>query len=95
MKIVACRLKNCCEKGGILFEEYCSFRPARSTVDVLFGMRRLQELGREKNIPLYTCFIDQQKAYDSVDRELLWEVLARFGVPTRMLAVVSHFHDGV
>ena len=51
---------------------------------MLFVVRRLQELGRARKIPLYMCFIDLQKAYDSVDRELLWEVFARFGVPEKM-----------
>ena len=41
------------------------------------------------------CFIDLQKAYDSVDRELLWVVLARFGVPDKMLTVVHQFHEGM
>ena len=39
-------------------------------------------------------FIDLQKAYDSVDRELLRVVLARFGVPDKMLTVKSEFHEG-
>ena len=52
---------------------------------MLFVVRRLQELGRAREIPLYMCFIDLQKAYDSVDRELLWVVLARFGVPEKIL----------
>ena len=41
------------------------------------------------------CFIDLQKAYDSVDRELLWVVLARFGVPEMMLTVIRQFHEGM
>ena len=40
-------------------------------------------------------FIDLQKAYDSVDRTLLWEVLARFGVPPRMITIIRMFHDGM
>ncbi|MEP5351923.1 MAG: reverse transcriptase domain-containing protein, partial [Luteolibacter sp.] len=60
-----------------------------------FVVRRLQELGRQRKIPLYLCFIDLQKAYDSVDRELLWEVLTRFGVPTKMLRIIRNFHDGM
>ena len=40
-------------------------------------------------------FIDLTKAYDSVDRSLLWDVHARFGVPPRMLAVIRQFHDGM
>ena len=41
------------------------------------------------------CVIDLTKAYDSVDRSLLWDVLARFGVPPRMLAVIRQFNDGM
>ena len=41
------------------------------------------------------CFIDLTKAYDSVDRTLLWDVLARFSVPPRILAVIRQFHDGM
>ena len=44
---------------------------------------------------MYLRFIDLTKAYDSVDRTLLWDVLARFGVPSRMLAVIRQFHDGM
>ena len=45
-------------------------------------------LGRQRKIPLYMCFVDLQKAYDSVDRELLWKVLARAGVPSAMIDVI-------
>ena len=41
------------------------------------------------------CFSDLQKAYDSVDRELLRVVLTRFGVPEKMLTVIRQFHEGI
>ena len=40
-------------------------------------------------------FIDLPIASDSVDRELRWEVLARFGLPTKVLAVSCQFHKGI
>ena len=78
---------------GILPEEQSGFRPNRSTTDMMFVIRWLQELARKKRIPLYVCFIDLTKAYDSVDRTLLWTVLARFGVPQIMISVIRQFHD--
>ncbi|MEP4902203.1 MAG: reverse transcriptase domain-containing protein [Paracoccaceae bacterium] len=92
LKEVASRLSNYCEAEGILPEEQCGFRPGRSTIDMLFVVRRLQELRRASKIPLHMCFIDLQKAYDSVDRVLLWVVLAHFGVPAKMLTVIGQFH---
>ena len=41
------------------------------------------------------CVIDLPKAHDSVDRELLWVVLARFGVPEKRLTVIRQFHEGM
>ena len=61
---------------------------------MMFVMRRLQEW-RKARVPLFMCFIDLQKAYDTIDRTLLWQVLTRIGVPPQMIAVIRHFHDGM
>ena len=94
-KIVANRLSDYCKAHGILPDDQCGFRPERSTVDVLFVVRRLQELARRRRIPLYMSFVDLQKAYDSADRELLRKVMARAGVLEEMIAVIRQFHDGM
>ena len=62
---------------------------------MMFVIIRLQELARKKRTPLYVSFIDLTKAYDSVDRTLLWTVLARFGVPKIMISAIRQFHDGM
>ena len=61
---------------------------------MIFVIRRLQNLA-QKRIPLYVCFINLTKEYDSVDRTLLWTVLARFGVPQNMISVIRQFRDGM
>ena len=95
LKIVATRLSAYCEARNLLPEEQCGFRPHRSTTDMMFAVRRLQELGRKARVPLFLCFIDLQKAYDSVDRTLLWHVLARLGTPPQMIEVIRQFYDGM
>ena len=52
LKIVANRLSDYCEAHGILPDEQRGFRPERSTVDMLFVVRRLQEVARRRRIPL-------------------------------------------
>ena len=39
------------------------------------------------------CFINLQKSYDSVDQELLRVMLARVGVPEKVLTVIRRFRD--
>ena len=95
LRIVGNRLGDFCEEARIVPEEQCGFRPQRSTTDIMFVVRRVQELGRTINISLEICFIDLAKAYESVDRLLLWEVLARFGVLPRMIKIIGMFHDGM
>lgn len=93
--IIMARLGVFAENTGILPEEQCGFRPHRSTRDMLFVVRLLQEFGREKDVPLFVCFINLKKVYDSVDRPLLWLILGRFGVPASLISIIRAFHDGM
>ena len=95
LKVVARRLSAYCEAKGLLPEEQCGFRPDRSTTDMMFVVYRLQEVGRKAGVSLHMCFVDLQKAHDTVDRILLWQVLTRTGVPPQMIAVIRQFHDGM
>ena len=95
LNVVARRLSAYCEAKGLLPEEQCGFRPDRSTTDMMFVVRRLQEVGRKAGVSLHMCFIDLQKAYDTVNRTLLWQVLTRIGVPPQIIAVIRRFHDGM
>ncbi|CAM9178516.1 unnamed protein product, partial [Sphacelaria rigidula] len=95
LKIVANRLGNFCEETDVFPEEQYGFRRQRSTTDMMFVVHRLQELGWASSVPLNTCFIDPQNACDSIDSTLLWEVLAGFEVPPRMITIIRMFHDGM
>ena len=44
---------------------------------------------------LYVCFIDLTKAYDFVDRTLLWTLFAHFGMPQNIILAIRLFHDGM
>ena len=92
--IIRC-LSEYCERVGILSKGQSGFQPNHSTVDIMFTIHRLQELARKNQTPMYACFFDLTKAYDSADRTLLWTVLARFGVPQTMISVIRQFHDGM
>ena len=93
LKVIARRLRAYCEAKGLLPEERCGFWPDHATTDVMFVVRRLQETGRNAGVSFFMYFIDTQKAYDAVDRTLLWQVLTRIGVPPQMIAIIRQFHD--
>ena len=68
------------ESQGKLVEEQGGFRKGRSTVDHIFVMISMVEkaLAKSKG-KLYVAFVDFRKAYDSVNRNILWDVLRRAG----------------
>ena len=70
-------------------------RPDRLTTDIMFVVRRLQKIGRKVKVSLFMCFIDLQKAYGTVDRTRLRQVLTRIGIPPQIIAAIQQFHDGM
>ena len=79
----------------LLPESQCGFRAGRGTVDMIFAARQLQEKCQEQNVGLYTTFVDLTKAFDTVCREGLWKIMAKYGCPTKFITMVQQFHDGM
>lgn len=77
----------------ILPETQCGFRPSRGTSDMIFTARQLQEKCYEQHKPLYMAFIDLVKAFDSVDRDTLWKLLALHGCPEKFIKILRLLHD--
>ena len=74
-------------------ESQSGFRARRSTVDMIFSIRQLQEKCREQQMPLYTAFIDLTKAFDLVSRQGLFQLLEKIGCPPRLLSIIASFHN--
>jgi len=79
----------------VIPESQCGFRCGRSTIDMIFVARLLQEKCREQSRDLYLAFIDLTKASDTVNREILWQILRKFGCPPAFFTILQEFHNGV
>jgi len=53
----------------------------RSTTDHIFCIRQIIDKIKEQNEAVHQLFIDFKKAYDSVRREVLYNILIEFGFP--------------
>ena len=62
---------------------------------MIFVARQLVEKSREHETPLFVLFVDLKKAYDSVPRCALWQVLEKCVVPPIMLSVIKSLHEGM
>ena len=55
------------------------------------GSLKKQESSR-KNI--YFCFIDYAKAFDCVDRNILWKILKEMGIPDHLTCLLRNLYAG-
>lgn len=77
-----------------LHEAQCGFVPGRGLTDASFVLQHLMSQSWEFAVPLYLAFIDLRKAFDSVPRDVLWQVLRAYGVPPLLVELVSDLHTG-
>ena len=65
------------------------FMSGKSTVDAIFIARQLMEKGIEGNLESYWGFVDIEKAYDRVPREVIYLSLRRKGVPEKLVRLIQ------
>jgi hypothetical protein len=73
----------------IIGDHQCGFRRNRSTSIQTFCLRQILEKKWEYNETVHQLFIDFKKAYDSVWREVVYNILIDFGVPMRLVRLIK------
>ena len=92
-KVILIRLQKLAER--VYPESQCGFRAGRSTIDMVFILRQLQENCREQQMPLYIAFIDLTKAFDLVRRNGVFLILPKIGCPPKLQSMIESFHTNM
>ena len=67
----------------------------RSTMEAIHILRRLIERFRVAEKDLHMIFIDLEKAYDRVPRDVLWWALKKKTVPFKYVSIIRDMYEGV
>jgi exonuclease III len=88
------RLNIWAEHKNLRRPSQAGFRPRYGTEMHSFTLLELIQQYKEKNKPLFVCFVDLSKAYDSVIRQKIWDRLFHLGFRGKILhSLVSYYQN--
>ena len=88
-KILLSRIERAID--AVLRDEQAGFRKGRGCTDQIFALRNIIEQCLEWNTALCINFIDFRKAFDSIHRDSLWTILRSYGIPPKIVELISMF----
>jgi hypothetical protein len=77
-----------------LRDNQAGFRPNRSCADQIATLRIILEQSQEFRSPLYAGFLDFEKAFDSLDREVLWQLMRHYAIPEKFINIIKNIYSG-
>ena len=89
------RLKVWAENEEKIIEQQAGFRSNYSTIDHIFTLYSIVEKTLSSNSKLYVAFVDFKKAFDSVNRNALWNVLRKSGVNGKLYMALKAVYSSV
>ena len=69
-------------------DKQAGFRKDRSTVQQILMLRLIAEKAKRKHKCVYNCFVDFQKAFDSIRHDVTWATLKSYGVGNRLVGIL-------
>ena len=86
-KILLNRIRD--EVDPILKKNQAGFRPGRSCAQQIHILRRVLEGFSDYQLPLVVTFIDFKKAFDSINRKVMFAVIRHYGIPGAVVNAIS------
>ena len=68
------------------------FRKGRGTRDKISNICWIIEKAREFQKNIYICFIDYSKVFDYVDKNRLWKILKKMGIPDHLTCLLRNLY---
>lgn len=91
--VVNDRIKTLLDDNNSLGEEQAGFRQGYSTVDHIFALNFIVNLYLYKGRRLFCTFVDYRKAFDSVDRIILWRKLLSHNIDGLVLRIIKNMYE--
>ncbi|KAJ2945082.1 hypothetical protein O0L34_g9136 [Tuta absoluta] len=73
----------------------CGFRSGASTTDAIHAIRILMEKYKSLQRDLHLIFIDLEKAFDRVPRNLIWEALRAHNIPEQYIVLIQDMYTNI
>ena len=73
----------------------CGLRLGRGYMDQVFAVGQVCEEYLENGKDVFWAFMDLEKAYDTIDRHGMWQMLRGYGVRGKMLPKVALGNRGM
>ena len=89
------RVSKWSEKHEKLSANQFGFQKGKSTVDCIFLLYSVISKVLNSGEKLYCCFIDYEKAFDRIDRSLLWHKLIFENVSSKFVRALKSMYDVV
>ena len=95
--ILNTRLYKWAEDNNKINDEQAGFRRNYSTTDHIYTLHSIisNNLYGRRRCKTYVAFIDFKKAFDTVNRHTLWQILHKRGVSTKMLSQIKAIYKTV
>jgi len=77
---------------AISLEEQTGFRICRSCIDNVFTVKQTIGKRREFNLETNIALLDLEKAFDTVNRNKLWQILNKRGTPYHLIEVIKNLY---
>jgi len=91
--IMVSRMNDHLEKNGL--QEQAGFMKGRGCSDATATLKMTLQNLRAANQDSFVLFVDIVKAFDSVNRDMLWKILEKYGIPEKIIQTIKKMYTDI